>query len=105
MKVKLLNETIIETDENGEFPPLQDVVDTLEACEICPVRKLCRDHNNFHCLTSGMFTGYYCGVNDALDICHAWHEETFVNENDSCMVCGSGPKMTYKVCNEGEGRE
>ena len=65
-KIRLLDGTIIEQDENGNFPPLGDVVDIDRACDICPVRKFCGDNNEFKCQVYGMFEGFYFSLDDAL---------------------------------------
>ncbi len=98
MKVKLTNGVIIETNSDGEFPPLQDVVNTTDACGVCPVKSFCRENNNFRCLTGFMFSGYYCSLWDAVEMTNTWHEEQFDNENDGCMVCGAGPTRHKKSC-------
>lgn len=62
----LLDGTTIKADEKGNFPPLRDIVDVYHACEICPIRSLCDDNNEFDCQIYGMFDGFYDGVHHDL---------------------------------------
>ena len=66
MKVKLLNGMIIESIDKYNFPPLKDMIEIKYACEICPLRPLCHDNNEFDCQVYGMFSGFYLRAIDAL---------------------------------------
>jgi len=63
--VTLKNGLVLENHGDG-FPPLQDVADVKNACDICPVRLFCNDNNEFDCQVYGMFDGFYFGIDDAL---------------------------------------
>ena len=63
--VTLLDGTVLR-NKNGEFPPLQEIAEIRHACDVCPVRPLCQDNNEFDCQVYGMFKGYYAGIDDAL---------------------------------------
>ena len=94
MKVKLTNGLVIEgTKRENEkaldkiffvprfdFPPLQDLIETYHACEICPLRPLCNDNNEFDCQTSGMFAGFHVGEEDAIEYMMKKDKEGVYNE-------------------------
>ena len=65
-KITLTNGIIIERDDDYNFPPLQDIAKIDHACDICPIRVLCDDNNEFDCQVYGMFQGFYMGIDDAL---------------------------------------
>lgn len=68
---KLTNGIVLVKNEDGEYPPLQNVVSIDHACDICPVRKWCQDNNEFGCQVYGMFSGFYFSLDDALEMADA----------------------------------
>jgi hypothetical protein len=83
--IKLKNGIIIKPknkiDEyDYDYPPLQEVCDVKNACDICPdeIRKPCcydrltgesnfMGNNEFDCQIYGMFGGFYCNEDWFLD--------------------------------------
>lgn len=66
--ITLLNGLVIYS-KNGTFPPLQEVApDVNHACDVCPVRILCQDNNEFDCMVYGMFDGFHFGFEDGVEI-------------------------------------
>ena len=66
MKVKLLDGTVISSDDDG-FPPLCEIKEIKHACDICPVLPLCQSNDEFRCNYQGMFGGFYVDLDGALE--------------------------------------
>ena len=75
-KVTLLNGFEIAKDEDGRFPPLQEVFEIYHACDICPLRPMCGDNNEFGCQVDGMFSSFYMSGIDAIEYMKKRNEVT-----------------------------
>lgn len=76
----MLNGLVLQNIE-GNFPPLQDVAEVEHACDICPVRLLCQDNNEFDCQVYGMFSGFYVNLDDVLEFLET---HTVTPSNKAC---------------------
>lgn len=73
-EIKLLDNTTIEVVD-GKFPALKEVevAGVSRACEICPIRQVCGDNNEWDCQEYQMFSGFWDGehltLESALEAC------------------------------------
>ena len=51
------------------FPPLQDILETCNACKICPIWEVCEGNNEFDCQAYGMFSGGNFYLSDLIKVC------------------------------------
>lgn len=90
-RVTLTNGFILKRIDEYRFPPLQDVLEIDNACDICPIRILCEDNNEFDCQVYGMFQGFYMSFETALDWVKDHTGQTIVIGQDKKTSCQTQP--------------
>lgn len=74
--ITLTDGTVIKKTPDG-FPPYSEINPGANPCNVCPVRPLCDDNNEFKCSNYGMFDGAYWSFEDVIKMCKT---VTAVNE-------------------------
>ncbi len=71
MKIVLKNDVEIESDNDGNFKPLEHIVGAVDhACNYCPnlINEICLENAPFTCEKKGMFKGFHAEFENLIAI-------------------------------------